>query len=80
MPDRDYLGNGRTRGWGAAINLLSTEGVRTETVTASTRALAAELRRAGIGLEMLHRYGLEWQRIVERDPVLAARLGWGPRS
>jgi len=49
MPDRDYLGNGKTRGWGAAINLLSTEGARTETVTAVSRALAAGLRRDRIG-------------------------------
>jgi hypothetical protein len=31
-------------------------------------------------LQMLHRYGLEWQKIVEGDPVLASRLGWGARS
>lgn len=49
MPDRDYLGNGKTRGWGAAINLLAAEGARSQTVTAAIRALAASLRRKKIG-------------------------------
>nr|AQQ74591.1 hypothetical protein [uncultured bacterium] len=44
MPDRDYLSNGRTRGWGAAINLLASQGVIAETVTAAARALAGSLR------------------------------------
>ncbi len=74
MPDRDYLGNGKSRGWGAAVNLLATVGVRTETVTAAARALAANLRKepAGSSLdEAMFHQGID--RVLERKLLTPAR-------
>lgn len=75
MPDQDIFNSGRARGWGAACTLLANVGVTPETIVATERALASELRRVGLHPGLAREaFQEEVLRIFEGKLVAPARI------